>query len=94
MGSGDGKLLACEIIGVLFIIGWVGVIMIPYFLILNMLGMFRVDAIEEEVGLDISHHKGAAYDMSGPSDEAKAKYEISTSQRKIVVPKEAEPDEA
>ena len=76
MGSGDGKLLACQILGVLFIIGWVGVIMIPYFLILNMLGVFRVDAIEEEVGLDISHHKGAAYDMSGPSDEAKAKYKI------------------
>jgi hypothetical protein len=38
--------------------------------------------------LDISHHKGAAYDMSGPSEEAKEKYEISTSQRKLVV----EPD--
>ena len=60
--------------------------MIPYFLILNALGLFRVDALEEEVGLDISHHKGAAYDLSGPSEDAKEKYEISTSQRKLVIP--------
>jgi Amt family ammonium transporter len=88
MGSGDGTLLAIEICGILFIIGWVCAIMIPYFLLLNMFGLFRVDAIEEEVGLDISHHKGAAYDMSGPSEDAKEKYEISTSQRKLVVPKD------
>lgn len=86
MGNGTGKLLAVEICGVLWILGWVGFIMIPYFLALNALGLFRVDALEEEVGLDISHHKGAAYDMSGPSEEAKEKYEISTSQRKLVVP--------
>ena len=87
--GGGGKLFAVEICGILFIIGWVCVIMIPYFLALNALGLFRVDALEEEVGLDISHHKGAAYDMSGPSEEAKEKYEISTSQRKLVV----EPDD-
>lgn len=85
-----GKLFAIEICGILFIIGWVGVIMIPYFLLLNAMGLFRVDALEEEVGLDISHHKGAAYDMSGPSEEAKEKYEISTSQRKLVVPDDEE----
>eukprot|EP00986_Skeletonema_menzelii_P001312 scaffold354_cov141-Skeletonema_menzelii.AAC.1 len=83
---GSGKLLGVEICGILFIIGWVGLIMIPYFILLNAAGLFRVDALEEEVGLDISHHKGAAYDMSGPSEEAKEKYEISTSQRKLVVP--------
>jgi Amt family ammonium transporter len=88
LGNGTGKLLAAEICGVLFIIGWVGLIMIPYFLLLNALGLFRVDALEEEVGLDVSHHKGAAYDMSGPSEEAKEKYEISTSKRKLVVPKD------
>ena len=88
-----GKLLGVEIVGILFIIGWVGLIMIPYFLALNAAGLFRVDALEEEVGLDISHHKGAAYDLSGPSEDAKEKYEISTSQRKIVVP-EPEPEPA
>ena len=53
-----------EIFGVLFIIGWVGLIVIPYFFLMNALGIFRVDAIEEEVGLDIAHHKGSAYDLT------------------------------
>jgi Amt family ammonium transporter len=80
MGNGTGKLLAIEICGILFIIGWVGLIMISYFFLLNALGLFRVDALSEEVGLDIAHHKGAAY-----------VYEISTSQRKVV-PKDDEVD--
>jgi Amt family ammonium transporter len=63
-GNGNGKLFAVEIFGVLFIIGWVGLIMIPYFFLMNALGIFRVDAIEEEVGLDIAHHKGSAYDLT------------------------------
>ena len=84
-GANAGKLLGVEIVGILFIIGWVGVIMIPYFMLLNAMGLFRVDALEEEVGLDISHHKGAAYDMSGPSEAAVEKYEISTSQRKLEI---------
>ena len=50
--------------------------------------MFRVDTVEEEVGLDISHHKGAAYDLSGPTEAAVEKFEISTSQRKLEVPKD------
>lgn len=65
---GSGSLLGVEICGILFIIAWVSAIMIPFFLVLNMLGMFRVDPIEEKVGLDISHHKGAAYDLTGPAE--------------------------
>jgi len=61
---GSGKLLGVELLGILFIIGWVAGIMTPFFVIINMLGLFRVDPTEERVGLDISHHKGAAYDMS------------------------------
>jgi Amt family ammonium transporter len=85
-GSGDGRLLAAQICGVLWIIAWVGAIMTPYFHLLNILGLFRVDSLEEEVGLDISHHKGAAYDLSGPGEEVQEKYEISRSQRKLDVP--------
>ena len=59
-------------------------------MLLNMLGLFRVDTVEEEVGLDISHHKGAAYDLSGPTEEQVQKYEISTSQRKLDVPQDDE----
>jgi Amt family ammonium transporter len=90
-GSGDGSLLAAQICGVLWIIGWVTVIMTPYFHLLNILGLFRVDSLEEEVGLDISHHKGAAYDISGPGEEVIEKYEISRSQRKLDVPADDEP---
>ncbi len=63
---GGGSLIVCEICGVLFIIAWVLGTMGPFFYVLKMLGMFRVDPIEEKVGLDISHHKGAAYDLTGP----------------------------
>jgi ammonium transporter, Amt family len=89
-GSGDGTLLAAQICGVLWIIGWVSIIMIPYFHLLNILGLFRVDSLEEEVGLDISHHKGAAYNLDGPTEEVKEAYELSTSQRKLVVPDDDE----
>jgi len=61
---GGGVLLGIEIAGVLFVIAWTGGIMIPFFLILKALGLFRVDPTEEKVGLDISHHKGAAYDLT------------------------------
>lgn len=30
--------------------------------------MLRIDPLEEEVGMDISRHKGSAYDMSGDAD--------------------------
>jgi len=63
---GKGNLLGCEIIGILLITVWCAGIMTPFFLGLNALGMFRVDPVEEKVGLDISHHKGAAYDLTGP----------------------------
>ena len=64
---GDSNLIVNEILGVGFIMLWVGGTMTPFFLALNALGMFRVDPLEEKVGLDISHHKGAAYDLTGPS---------------------------
>lgn len=64
--GGGGSLLGANICGILFIIAWVSVLMVPFFGALKVLGMFRVDPLEEDVGLDISHHKGAAYDLSGP----------------------------
>lgn len=67
---GSGDLLAMEIAGILFIIAWTMGIMTPFFLILKTLGIFRVDPLEEEVGLDISHHKGAAYNIV-KSDQSK-----------------------
>mmetsp|Transcript_32651 Transcript_32651/g.39074 ORF Transcript_32651/g.39074 Transcript_32651/m.39074 type:complete len:490 (+) Transcript_32651:97-1566(+) len=65
---GHGNVLGNELLGIMFIIGWTAGIMTPFFILINWLGLFRVDATEERVGLDISHHKGAAYDMSRPDD--------------------------
>lgn len=60
---GGGKLLGIECVGILFIFGWTAGLMTPFFFILKALGLFRVDPTEERVGLDISHHKGSAYDI-------------------------------
>jgi len=68
-GSGDANLLLCQICSILFIIGWVGVLMTPFFMTLKAVGLFRVDPLEEDVGLDISHHRGAAYDLQGAKKE-------------------------
>lgn len=67
--GGGAHLLACQCLEILFIIAWVGVTMTPFFYFLLVAGMFRVDPLEEEVGLDISHHRGAAYVMEGAKQE-------------------------
>jgi Amt family ammonium transporter len=87
-GSGDANLLLAQIISILWICGWVAATMTPFFLGLNALGMFRVDADEEELGLDISHHRGPAYDLSGPSKEnMESLTEIRASHGKVEDPK-------
>jgi Amt family ammonium transporter len=87
---GNGYLLLTQFTGVCFIMGWVLCIMFPFFMMLNALGMFRVDALEEEVGLDISHHRGAAYDLSMPKKEdVEELMELRASKHgKVEVPKE------
>ena len=50
--------------------------------------------IDEEVGLDISHHKGTAYTLDGPTDETMNKYEIHKSQRKLELPTDIEEEVA
>ena len=89
-GTGDANLLLVQVVSVLWVLGWVFALMTPFFMILNMAGMFRVDALEEEVGLDISHHRGAAYDLSGPSkNDVEELMEIRASKHgKVEVPKE------
>jgi Amt family ammonium transporter len=88
--SGDFNLLLVQICGVLWIITWVTVLMTPFFYALKVAGMFRVDPLEEEVGLDISHHRGAAYDLSGPNkDDVEELMEVRASKHgKVEVPKE------
>jgi len=64
-GSGDGTLLACQVIGLLFIIGWVSGLMIPFFLLLKCFGQLRVDSVEEQVGLDIAFSQHAETTTAG-----------------------------
>jgi len=87
---GDANLLAVEVCGVLFICVWVAVLMTPFFYVLKNMGMFRVDPLEEEVGLDLSHHRGAAYDLSGPKQEdVEELMEVRASRHgKVEVPQE------
>jgi len=86
----DANLLLCQFCEVLWVLGWVGTLMTPFFYLLKIAGMFRVDALEEEVGLDISHHRGAAYDLTGPNKEdVEELLEVRASKHgKVEVPKE------
>mmetsp|Transcript_3909 Transcript_3909/g.10766 ORF Transcript_3909/g.10766 Transcript_3909/m.10766 type:complete len:631 (-) Transcript_3909:298-2190(-) len=60
-GSADAALLGVNVVGLLFILGWVLCTMLPFFFALGYLGWFRSDPLEEIVGLDISYHGGSAY---------------------------------
>jgi Amt family ammonium transporter len=57
-GSGDARLLAAQIVGMLWIFGWCLGVMMPFFIWLDWKGWFRSDPLEEIVGLDTSYHGG------------------------------------
>jgi hypothetical protein len=57
-GSGDARLLASQVVGILWIFGWVLCTMMPFFIWLDWKGWFRSDPLEEIVGLDTSYHGG------------------------------------
>jgi len=61
--------MGTQILAVLFIFGWTFIVTGAFFTVINALGLFRVDPLEEEVGMDISRHKGAAYDLSAASQD-------------------------
>ena len=86
----DANLLLCQVCAILWIVGWVAAIMTPFFIMLRLIGFFRVDPLEEEVGLDISHHRGAAYDLSGPAQEHvdELMEERASKHGKVEMPKE------
>jgi len=67
----DFTLMGIQIIAVLFIFGWTFSLMGVYFYLLNYFGLFRISQLEEEVGMDISRHKGSAYDMDGSAPKEK-----------------------
>ena len=64
-GSASFNLLGCQLIGILFILGWVTAIMLPFFSLLNFLGWLRADPLNELVGLDLSYHGGSYRSRGG-----------------------------
>ena len=67
-GDADARLLGCQIIASLFIIGWVLCTMLPFFLFLNWLGLLRCEAAEELVGLDLVYNGDSGQAKSNGSD--------------------------
>ena len=66
-GNADANLLLCQFVGILFILGWTIGVMTPFFYLLKVFNVLRIDPIEERAGIDYSHHKGPAYHFSGPT---------------------------
>jgi len=54
-GSGDATLLGIHVLGLIIIIVWVVVLMMPFFFGLSYFGLLRSDALEEMVGLDVTY---------------------------------------
>jgi Amt family ammonium transporter len=81
--------MGIQICAILFVFGWTVCIFTPFCYILKFLNWLRIDAIEEEVGMDISRHKGSAYQSEASNQEAVA--ELNASRRKIVLDKKVEP---
>jgi len=68
-GSVNFNMLGAQLVGILFIFGWCMVTMIPFFSLLRLLGWLRIDPLEEQVGMDVSIHKGHAYSINNPDPE-------------------------
>lgn len=76
-GSGNFTLIGIQLVAVLFVLGWTACIFGPFCLILKQLNWLRIDPLEEEVGMDISRHKGPAYESEG-SASSNAILQLST----------------
>jgi ammonia channel protein AmtB len=80
---GSPRMVQCmisETCGICWICGWVFAVMTTFFMLLNFAGIFRIDPMEEEVGLDISHHLGTAYDLEpAKQTDVKELMEVRTS---------------
>lgn len=50
-GNADANLLLCQFVGILFILGWTTAVMTPFFGLLRICKVLRVDPIEEHAGM-------------------------------------------
>jgi ammonia channel protein AmtB len=77
-GHFDASLLACQLIGLVFILAWTTLLMVPFFLGLHQLDWFRSESLEEIVGLDLVFNHGKKCDEDGEQgmrDEYLSAYE-------------------
>lgn len=56
-----GHIFAANLVILVVIFVWVLAHMVPFFYLLKALGLLRVGANEEQLGLDMTHHGGSAY---------------------------------
>jgi ammonium transporter, Amt family len=83
-GSGNFALMANQLLEVVFVFGWTFLTMYLCYSVLNLFGWLRIDYIEEEVGIDISRHKGACYDMTSGAANEEAILELQSSRHKSI----------
>lgn len=79
--KGSFTLMGIQICAVLFVFGWTVCVFTPFCFILKFLNLLRIDPLEEEVGMDLSRHKGSAYSREDSNSEAVAKLDLSRSGR-------------
>jgi ammonium transporter, Amt family len=80
-GKSDFRLLGAQIVGALFIVGWVVLFMLPFFVWLDWKGWLRSDPLEELVGLDTSYHGGLALHTN--DSDVKPEYITAYKERQI-----------
>lgn len=80
-GNSNARLLGAQLVGLLFILGWVVTIMLPFFIWLDWKGWFRADPLEEIVGLDTSYHGGLALLAAHGDEDINPEY-VSAYKRK------------
>ena len=59
-----------QLIGLVLIVSWVALNMVPFFALLKTFGLFRVDAFVEEMGMDAWEHGGGAYNIGSQGLDA------------------------
>lgn len=82
-GSGNFTLMGIQLISIFFVVGWTTAVFTPFCLVLKFFCHLRIDALEEEVGIDISRHKGPAYANDGFAN-SEAVVELAASRRNLM----------
>jgi hypothetical protein len=67
--SASESLMPAHLTGVAFILGWTFVTTFPFFLLLDYFGLFRVNALEELVGLDMTYIHLEGLNEEEPEDD-------------------------